>query len=270
MKKFSLAAVLLCVFLLASSCKGEKLPQNSDLLNTSSEITKIESSAIESESSEVAVSSEISKTESQVSSRTEGLNPSSSLGSISSNPSVTSKVPVSTTPERTLDELKSENSKKAQEIIKKITNDKMTDIEKAKATYLWLYPNFKYRTTKVDLSNGYTEQLTCELANYFFRYRKGSCEHYAAAQKVLLEELGFECFYIEGERYSYWTKVWGEHTWLHVKYGEDMYHVDGLYGGLFYENDKVKMFMVPDKAVERTHRWNKDTYLPCTKPQILK
>ena len=255
MNKFSVAAVLLCILLLATSCKDETNPAQSDFTNTSTEIVKIESSDIESVSSEITVSSEIAKIESEQS--------SSALKETSSKAQTSSKK------ELTLDELKAENSKKAQEIIKKVTNDKMTDIEKAKATYLWLYPNFKYRTSSVDLSKGYTEQLTHELANYFFKYRKGSCEHYAAVQKVLLEELGFNCYYIEGERYSYWTKVWGEHTWLHVKYGEDMYHVDGLYGGLFHDVPE-DMFMVPDKAVQKTHRWNKDTYVPCTKPQILK
>lgn len=269
MKKISFAAFVLLALLLASSCKGDKLPQNSDVQNTSTETTKTETSIPETESSEITVSSEISKTESEISSVTESSNPSYVSKPTSSKAPVSSKAPSSSKPELTLDELKAENSKKAQEIIKKVTNDKMTDIEKAKATYLWLYPNFKYRTSKVDLSKGYTEELTHKLANYFFKYRKGSCEHYAAVQKVLLEELGFECFYIEGERFSYWTKKWGEHTWLHVKYGEDLYHVDGLYGGLFYDV-KETMFMVPDKALSKTHRWNKDTYKPCTKPQILK
>ena len=269
MKKLSLTVVLLCATLLATSCKSKNLPLQSDIESVNSETVKTETSIPQTESSEITVSSEISITESQeIGSDTS--RPSSNVSSVSSKPAVSNKPPVSSQSKPTLDELKSENSKKAQEIIKKVTNDKMTDIEKAKTTYYWLYPNFRYRTTKVDLSNGYTDQLTHELANYFFRYRKGSCEHYAAAQKVLLEELGFECFYIEGERYSYWTKVWGEHTWLHVKYGEDIYHVDGLYGGLFYEGKMERMFMVPDKSVQKTHRWNKDTYLPCTKPQILK
>ena len=261
MKKLFLSAVLLCGILLAVSCNN-KMPSQSDLQNASSETVKTETSVPQTQSSNTDTLSEISKTESQESSETVKL--------VSTKTEASSKISVSSAQERTLTELKEENSQKAREIIKKITNDNMTEIEKAKATYYWLYPNFKYRTSAVDLSSGYTEKLTHELANYYFRYRKGSCEHYAAAQKVLLEELGFECFYVQGERYSYWTKVWGEHTWLHVKYGEDLYHVDGLYGGLFYENNMEKMFMVPDSAVQKTHRWNSDTYLPCTKPQILK
>lgn len=269
MKKFSLAAVLLCVIMLAASCKSEKLPVQSEIQNVSSEIVKTETSIPEIVSSEFTVSSEIPKTESEEISGAESSIPALSSKPTSSKPTVSSKPEVSSQPELTLDELKAENSKKAQEIIKKITNDKMTDVEKARATYLWLYPNFKYRTSKVDLSKGYTEELTHKLANYYFKYRKGSCEHYAAVQKIFLEELGFECFYVEGERFSYWTKKWGDHTWLHVKYGEDMYHVDGLYGGLFYDV-KETTFMVPDKALKKTHRWNTDTYKPCTKPQILK
>ena len=168
-----------------------------------------------------------------------------------------------------LESLKQEVSQKAKEALAQVVTNNMTEIGKAKISYDWLFYHFKYRGMAVDVSGGYTDQLTLELADYYFKYHKGSCEHYAAVQKVLLEELGFECFYIRGERFSYWTKKWGDHTWLHVKYGEDMYHVDGLYGGLFYDV-KETTFMVPDEALKKTHRWNKDTYTPCTKPQILK
>ena len=261
MKKFSLAAVLLCAILVAVSCKSQKLPAENKV-QASSEAAKTETSFPETQSSQITVSSDIADIESEQES-SEVSKPTSS------KPSTSSKAPVSTTPALTLEELKAENSKKAQEIIKQVTNENMTVIEKAKATYHWLYPNFKYRTSVVDLSNGYTDKLTHELANYFFKYRKGSCEHYAAVQKILFEELGLECFYIEGDRYSYWTKTWSGHTWLMVKYQGEMYHVDGLYGGLFHDNSE-DMFMVPDKAIQKTHSWNRDTYLPCTKPQILK
>ena len=258
MKKLFIAAVLLCCILLAA-CASENLTVQSDIQSLSSETVETETS-LAATNSEVTASSEISKTESR--------SESQENSGVASRPSE-SKPTTASKPEPTLDEIKVENSKRAQEIIKSVTNENMSVVEKAKATYLWLYPNFKYRTSVVDLSNGYTEEVTHKLANYFFRYRKGSCEHYAAAQKVLFEELGLECYYIMGERYSYWTKKWGEHTWLMVKYNNNMYHVDGLYGGLFYDVHETT-FMVPDTALKKTHRWNKDTYTPCTQPQVLK
>lgn len=167
------------------------------------------------------------------------------------------------------DDLAEKVSQKAKEALSQGVNNNMTDVEKAKFSYDWLFFHFKYRAMTVDLSNGYTDKLTLDLADYYFRYHKGSCEHYAAAQKVLLEELGFEVKYVEGERYDRGAGVWGEHVWVMMNVGGNWYHVDGLFGG----NHTValsSMFCVPDSAIESTHRWDKTKYPACTNPQILK
>lgn len=160
-------------------------------------------------------------------------------------------------------------SNKAKEALSQVVTNSMTEVEKAKISYDWLFFHFKYRAMTVDLSNGYTDELTLELANYYFRYHKGSCEHYAAAQKVLLEELGFEVKYVEGERYDSGAGVWGEHVWVMMNVGGNWYHVDGLFGGN-HTASLSSMFCVPDSALESTHRWDKSKYPACTNPQILK
>ncbi|MEE1280203.1 MAG: hypothetical protein UHH95_05165, partial [Oscillospiraceae bacterium] len=76
--------------------------------------------------------------------------------------------------------LKDEVSQKAKEALAQVVTNNMTEIEKAKISYDWLFFHFKYRAMTVDLSNGYTDELTLELADYYFRYHRGSCEHYAA------------------------------------------------------------------------------------------
>lgn len=266
MKKIALSVLIFAILLAASSCKTEPATVSSAIPHKEVSSFASESMVNSEISSAVKPESEYSSSDSQ--SIESSLTSSKPQANVSSKPKDTSSKPAPK-PKPTLEELKQGNSKRANEIIAKITNDKMTDIEKAKATYMWLYPNFKYRYSRVDLSKGYTEQLTHELADYFFRYRKGSCEHYAAAQKVLFQELGFDAYYVQGERYSYGTKKWGEHTWLMVDVDGNMYHVDGLYGGLFYDV-KETMFMVPDSALKKTHRWDREAYVPCTMPQILK
>lgn len=160
-------------------------------------------------------------------------------------------------------------SQKAKAALSQVVTNNMTEVEKAKISYDWLFFHFKYRAMTVDLSNGYTDELTLQLADYYFRYHKGSCEHYAAAQKVLLEELGFEVRYVEGERYDRGADVWGEHVWVMMNVGGNWYHVDGLFGGN-HTAALSSMFCVPDSALESTHRWDKAKYPACTNPQILK
>ena len=88
-------------------------------------------------------------------------------------------------------------------------------------------------------------------------------------QSKIINELGYECMFVLGERYSAISHKWGEHVWLMVKVNDNWYHVDGLFGGLFY-NVIETTFMVPDSAIEKTHRWDKTVYPPCTNVQLLK
>ncbi|MBQ1263689.1 MAG: hypothetical protein IIX89_05325 [Oscillospiraceae bacterium] len=166
------------------------------------------------------------------------------------------------------DDVLAKANKKAKKVIDEQTDDSMTDVEKARKTYEGLYYNFKYRAVAVDLSKGFTDELTAELSEYYFKYHKGSCEHYAAAQKVLFDNLGLETYYVEGERYDAGAGVWGEHVWLIVHYEGAYYHVDGLFGGN-HTASLTSMFMVPDSKIEATHRWDKSYYPACTQPQLL-
>lgn len=183
--------------------------------------------------------------------------------------SVQSSEETSSVPQVDYTELANTVKSKAQEALKSVVTNNMTPVEKAKIAYEWLYWHFKYRAQTVDVSGGYTDELTLDLASYYFKYHKGSCEHYAAAQKVLLEELGFEVKYVEGDRIDSKTKEWGEHVWVMMNVDGNWYHVDGLFGGnhtAFLQT----MFCVPDSAIESTHRWDKSKYPACTNPQILK
>jgi len=161
--------------------------------------------------------------------------------------------------------LKADTDKKANEAMASVITENMTELQKLKITYEWLFWHFKYRAAAIDLSEGYTDELTYDLASYFFKYRKGSCEHYAAAQKVILNNLGYESMYVEGERLTSAGK-WGEHVWLIVKYEGNWYHIDGLFSGN-HAPSLTTVFLASDSIIENTHKWDKSKYPACTNPQ---
>ncbi len=259
-----ITVLLLCVC--STACSGRKA-QNVNSNKASSQITISESETYQSS----VISKTESKTEniSSVQTSSAFLHQSSQTAPlVQTQKPVASKPTVSLPPPKPVDVM-AENKKKAQQILSEITTPNMTDVEKIKASYKWLYPNFRYRTDKIDLSQGFTESLETQLVSYYFKRRKGSCEHYAAVQKAFINELGYECMYVSGERFSSNTYKWGEHVWLLVNINGNWYHVDGLYGGLFYDVTETT-FMVPDSAVEKTHRWDRTKYPACTNAQLLK
>lgn len=264
MKRTFFAFVLaLCLLMLVSCRENEQLFVSSGG-GASSEISSSEQSSLSSSQAQSEAS-----TSSANSSTFTSLPALTGQGNIvsSQKPPATSKP--APKPKPTLNELKEANSVKIKKIISKHTNDNMTPLEKAKAIYNWLYPNFGYRAVYVDLSSGFSEELTHQLAAHYFRYYRGSCEHYAAVSRLFFEELGYECIYVKGTRYSNLSRRWGEHVWLMVNVNGDWYHVDGLFAGNFA---KVMddYFCVPDSKMEKTHKWDKENLPVCTKEQILK
>lgn len=164
-------------------------------------------------------------------------------------------------------EIKKSNKEKIKKIIDKKTDSDMTNIEKANVIYNWLFTNFGYRTVFIDTTNGINRDQTHNLAHHYFRYYRGSCEHYAAVSKLFFEELGFECKYVFGSRYSSISYKWSEHVWLMIKVDGNWYHVDGLFAGFFADNMN-DYFCVPDKKINQTHKWDKKSLPECKKSQF--
>jgi len=277
MKRIVLSAALIFVLLFVVSCSNNGDYAQSGSETASSAVALNEQSSSQPEKEPDFESSSISVSETEENSSVGSLQTTvQGNGIVSSDTSSKPNQAVSPNsmpkpkpkPTPSLEELKTANRVKICEIIETVAKEDMTDIEKAKAAYLWLFPNFKYRAVYVDLSNGYTEQLTHELASYYFKYHKGSCEHYAAVQKLIFEHLGFETLYVQGTRYSSLSKKWGEHTWNLVNVEGNWYHADGLFGGIF-TGDAQTTFCVPDSVLELTHRWDKEKYPICSQPQIL-
>ena len=255
MKKAFLPSVLVLLILLAScydtssEISSQSQSESSLSVNTSSENLFGEN-----------VSSSISENEIETSSKTDGLVAQGQTNALSSQ-SPNKK------PKPSFKDLKASNKIKIQRIIDRKTTKDMSNLEKANAIYKWLFTNFGYRAAFVDTENGISTKQTHELAAHYFRYYRGSCEHYAAVSKLIFEELGFECKYVFGSRYSNLSYKWGEHVWLVMKVDGNWYHVDGLFAGFFAE-DMNDYFCVPDKKLKGTHKWDKDSVPKCSKSQI--
>lgn len=204
----------------------------------------------------------LGKTESGVQTAS-GVGSSSSAVSAESSEGRTSSAAPSVGSDVTMEQMRSKTTAK----IAEITNSSMSQLQKAKYCYEWIFYHFKYRAQAVDLSAGYTDQLCAQLINTFYKTQKGSCEHYAVVEKIFLEQLGLPCQLVEGERYDSSAGTWGEHVWVMVQIDGAYYHVDGLFGGN-HTASLTSMFCVPDRALEKTHRWDRSKYPVCDRPQI--
>lgn len=171
-------------------------------------------------------------------------------------------------PQPTPEEIAATVKAKALDVIHSVVTADMTEYQKLRAVYEWLYHNFRYRTVWVDLTNGITDPMTYDLSSYYFKYHKGSCEHYAAVQKVLFEQMGYEVLYVYGERYSAPENAYGTHIWVMINLGGNWYHVDGLYSGN-HTADITTAFLVPDTDIESHHTWTRENYPACVTPKYF-
>lgn len=240
MKKAFLPLVLV-VFLLFVSCY-----ENASFVSSYTVSDSVESTSVSSE----ITSSSISQNETSIPTQSDSKSSSAYK-----------------TETLSIKEIKKANKEKIRKIIDKKTDADMSNIEKANVIYNWLFTNFGYRTVYVDTTNGINRDQTNRLAYHYFKYYRGSCEHYAAVSKLFFEELGFECKYVFGTRYSSISYKWSEHVWLVVNIDGNWYHVDGLFAGFFADNMN-DYFCISDKKIKDTHKWDKTSVPECKKSQI--
>jgi len=262
MKKVSLFLVLILCFAFAVSCADDTNNCSSD--DVSLVVTSGRQSALDKND---AVSSSNASDENQSSdSETSSFISATGQGNSFTSSDISDSKPK---PKPSVKDIKKSNKEKIRRIIEKRTTKDMTKLEKANAIYNWLFTNFGYRAAFVDTSKGISQNQTHELAAHYFRYYRGSCEHYAAVSKLIFEELGFECKYVFGSRYSNLSYKWGDHVWLVIKVNGSWYHVDGLFAG-FFAKDMNDYFCVPDKKLKETHKWDKESVPKCSKQQVKK
>ncbi len=149
-------------------------------------------------------------------------------------------------------------------IIDGVTDGEDTKLEQLRAVYKWVADNFRYRAVSVDLSQGYTDALKIELTQYFLKYRRASCEHYATTVALLFQRLdpAYKPVLVSGQRWDVKNQVWGEHAWVIMEYEGRYYHFDGLYGKN-HQGDTFRSFMKTDAEMIEHHKWDASQYPAC-------
>ncbi|MGI6577519.1 MAG: transglutaminase domain-containing protein [Eubacteriales bacterium] len=127
----------------------------------------------------------------------------------------------------------------------------------------WMVKELKYKYVTVDLSNGYTEDLVIDLAEFVVLHRRGSCEHQAALMAVFARRLGHEAIVMPGEFLSDDRTEWVEHAWVIAKVNDSYYHFDPLYGRNHTGGRPRTFFMKKDADIEDVHRWDREAYPAC-------
>lgn len=138
--------------------------------------------------------------------------------------------------------------KEADKVLAEITDDSMTDEEKAKAIYDWCRNSIAY----VNHSDKSSWQIGAYQA---FTDRSGDCFNYFAAGKAMLERLGIENIDVVATDEG--------HYWSMVNLGDGWYHFDVT--PRFGDGDDF--FMVTDAFLENysarnddSHVWDREAY----------
>lgn len=127
----------------------------------------------------------------------------------------------------------------ASNVIKDIIQDKMTDYEKEKTMYDWLFHYATYDDSSLaaisDDNDNYTPYGV-------FKSRKTICVGNATTFKLFMDMMGIDCQIIHSTAY-------GEHAWNMVKIDEEWYHVDLTMDTDGSGNPQYNYFNVPDTVI---------------------
>ncbi len=140
---------------------------------------------------------------------------------------------------------------RADEVIASVTNDSMTNREKAYAIFCWCHENLTYKGDEVE--------LTYHEAAYSALYKNsGDCYVSYVLLDILYNRMGFETRML--------TRVGGtsDHYWNYVNYGEGWYHCDCIRrhtGNKAY--DDYWCFMQTDAQVQGYNDLRGDTMPNC-------
>lgn len=155
-------------------------------------------------------------------------------------------------------------NKRLDDAVKKVIDDVCDPDKEAEYNlgelFDWMVEELKYKFITVDLSNGYTDELVYDLAEYLILNRRGSCEHQAALMAVFAMRLGYESIVVAGEFLSDDRTEWVEHAWALANVDGSWYHFDPLFGRNHTGGRPRTFFMKKDADIEELHRWDRDAY----------
>lgn len=140
----------------------------------------------------------------------------------------------------------------AQEIIAKITDNSMTDVEKVRAVNDYIVANTVY----TEHTNSSPHSAYTVLAE-----RGGVCQGYALLAHTMLQKLGIETKYIVG-----YVGQEG-HAWNLVKLGGEWYHLDTTWNDPVPDRKgaiRYQYFLVDDRTMAQDHTWIAEDYPKAT------
>jgi len=152
----------------------------------------------------------------------------------------------------------------AKTVVKKLTRPGMNEPQLAQAAYEYIIAN-TYFAQPIGLDvwrfrgSGETPTYVENRAISPLLFGIGSCEDYAAALVILLEEMGMEARYVPGLTYS----VGGEfvdHAWTIAKIDGNWYHLDSQLEDNVTRGDLLnyRYFMRGDETMYASHRWGEN------------
>lgn len=142
----------------------------------------------------------------------------------------------------------------ASKVIKKIIKDNMTDYEKEKAVYDYMYKTAQFDESS--LSAIYLSEKNAHTPYGFFHDKYTICVGNATTFKLFMDMIGIENKLIHSTEN-------GEHAWNVVKIDGDWYHVDITFDG-GTEKPTYAFFNVTDEAKTDEYSWDKSEIPECT------
>ncbi|MBR1422371.1 MAG: hypothetical protein IJ571_02855 [Ruminococcus sp.] len=135
--------------------------------------------------------------------------------------------------------------------IDEIISEDMSDYEKEKAVYDYIYKNTQFDEDSLNAISEIEESDYSHTPYGFFHDHNVICVGDATTFKLFMDALDIDCKIIHSTEQ-------GEHAWDVVKVDGDWYHVDVLFDGGFGE-PAYAFFNVPDSAKEMgDYPWDRD------------
>ena len=148
-------------------------------------------------------------------------------------------------------------------VLQEVCASKNSPADNVRAVYDWVANEIQYRASTADTSNGFTDEVTAQLAGEMLARRRGACDGEAALMAVLLRRMGCEAVIVEGQFLREDGSEWVDHAWVIACIDGKYCHLDPLYGRYYAEDAMESYCMATDAFLLSTHRWDAEQYPAC-------
>lgn len=147
-------------------------------------------------------------------------------------------------------------------LLQTLCDPRAAEADNLAAVYDWVRDEITYRPSAVDVSGGFTDELTRQLAAELLQKRRGNCDGEAALTAVLLRRMGCPAEIVQGSfRREDGAEV--EHAWVIARVGGVYRHFDPLYDCHYAQGDDRACFLATDADLASSHSWQRADYPAC-------